>query len=69
MALVKNSPANARHPRDAGSIPGWEDPLEEEMTTHSSIVAWRIPWTKEPGELQFMGSQRVRPDSTEHTST
>ena len=39
---------------------GWEDPLEKEMATHSSILAWRIPWTEEPGGLQFMGSQRVR---------
>ena len=38
---------------------GWEDPLEKEMTTHSSILAWKIPWTEEPGELQSMGSQRV----------
>ena len=38
---------------------GREDPLEEGMATHSSILAWRIPWTKEPGGLQFMGSQRV----------
>ena len=39
----------------------WEDPLEEEMATHSSILAWEIPWTEEPGwELQSMGSQRVR---------
>ena len=38
---------------------GQEDPLEEEMATHSSIPAWRIPWTEEPGGLQFMGSQRV----------
>ena len=36
---------------------GWEDPLEKEMATHSSILAWRIPWTEEPGELQSMGSQ------------
>ena len=41
---------------------GWEDPLEEEMTTHSSILAWGIPWTEQPGGLQFMGSQRVRHD-------
>ena len=39
---------------------GREDPLEEEMATHSSILAWRIPWTEEPGGLQSMGSQRVR---------
>ena len=37
-----------------------EDPLEKEMATHSGILAWRIPWTEEPGELQSMGSQRVR---------
>jgi len=41
---------------------GWENPLEESMATHSSILAWRIPWTEEPGRLQFMGSQRVRHD-------
>ena len=39
---------------------GWEDPLEEGTTTHSSILAWRIPWTEEPGGLQPMGSHRVR---------
>ena len=38
---------------------GWEDPLEKGMATHSSILAWRIPWTEEPGGLQSMGSQRV----------
>ena len=38
---------------------GWEDPLEEEMATHSSILAWRIPRTEEPGELQSMGSHRA----------
>ena len=36
---------------------GWEDPLEEEMATHSSIVAWKIPWTEEPGGLQSLESQ------------
>ena len=41
---------------------GWEDPLEKEMATHSSILAWRIPWTEEPGGLQSMGSQRVGRD-------
>ena len=40
----------------------WEDPLEKEMATHSSILAWRIQQTEEPGELQFMGWQRVRRD-------
>ena len=39
---------------------GWEDPLEKEMATHSSILAWRIPWTEEPGGLQSMGLLRVR---------
>ena len=38
---------------------GWEDPLEKAVAPHSSILAWRIPWTEEPGRLQFMGSQRV----------
>ena len=41
---------------------GWEDPLEKEMAAHSSILAWKIPWTKEPGRLQSMGSQRVGHD-------
>ena len=41
---------------------GWEDPLEKEMVTHSSILAWRIPWMEEPGRLQSMGLQRVRHD-------
>ena len=39
---------------------GWEDPLEKEMATHSSILAWRIPWTEKSGRLQAMDSQRVR---------
>ena len=41
---------------------GWEDPLEKEMATHSSILAWEIPWTEDPGGLQSMGPQRVRHD-------
>ena len=41
---------------------GQEDTLEKEMATHSSILAWRIPWTEEPGRLQSLGSQRVRHD-------
>ena len=41
---------------------GWEDPLEKEMATHSSTLAWKIPWTEEPGRLQSMGSQRVGDD-------
>ena len=41
---------------------GWEDPLEEEMADHSSILAWKIPWTEEPGRLQSIESQRVGHD-------
>ena len=46
---------------------GREDSLEKEMATHSSILAWRIPWTEEPGRLQSMGSQRVRYDRVTNT--
>ena len=49
--MIKNLPANAGDARDDGSIPGKEDPLEEGMATHSSILPWRIPWTEEPGGL------------------
>ena len=49
-------PANLGELRDVGLIPGQEDPLERGMATHSSILAWRIPWTEEPGRLQFIGS-------------
>ena len=45
-----------------GQTLGEEDPLEEGMATHSSILAWRTQWTEEPGGLQFIGSQRVRND-------
>ena len=48
----KESVCNAGDP---GSMLSWEDPLEKEMATHSSILAWRIPWTEEPGRLQCMG--------------
>ena len=47
---------------DPGSSLGWEDPLEKEMAAHSSILAWKIPWTVEPGRLPSMGSQRVGHD-------
>ena len=67
VLLVKNPPANAG---DTGSILGWEDPLEKEMATHSSILAWKIPGREEPGGLQSMGSQRVGHSSvTEHART
>ena len=54
---------------DLGSIPGWEDPLEKGMATHSNILAWGIPWTNEPGRLQSMGSQRVGHNSDINTFT
>ena len=58
----KNLPAKAGDIRDVVRSLGGEDPLEEEMATHSSILAWRIPWTEEPGRLQSMGLQRVGHD-------
>ena len=45
---------------------GWEEPLKKEMATHSSIVAWKIPWTEEPGNLQSMGLKEQ--DTTEHNT-
>ena len=48
-------------------FPGWEDPLQKELVTHSSILAWRIPWTGEPGGLQSMGSHRVGYDRAVNT--
>ena len=57
--VVKNMPANAGNLKDASSIPGLGRTLEEEMATHSSTLAWRIPWTEEPGRPRSMGSQRV----------
>ena len=53
-SVGKESACNAE---SLGSIPGWEDPLEKEMATHSSILLWSIPWTEEPARLQSMGSQ------------
>ena len=57
--MVKNPSANAGDP---GLIPGSGKSQEEGMATHSSVLAWRIPWTEDPGGLQSMGSQRVRHD-------
>ena len=57
--MVKNLPAIQE--MQAQSL-GWEGPLEKEMETHSSILAWRIPWTEEPGGIQSMGLQRVGHD-------
>ena len=57
--IAKNLPAI----QETGALSlGQEDPLEKEMATYSRILAWRIPWTEEPGELQSMGSQRVGHD-------
>ena len=55
--MVKNLPAVQD---SQAQFLGWEDPLKKGMSTHSSILAWRIPWTEEPGRLQSMGLQRVR---------
>ena len=62
--MVKNLLASAGDIRDVVQSLSWEDPLEEGMATHSSVLAWRIPWTEEPDGLQSIGSQRVRHDLT-----
>ena len=54
---VKNLPAMQE---TQVRFPGWEDALEKEMAIHSSVLAWRIPWTEEPGRLQSMGSKATR---------
>ena len=59
VQLVKNLPAVQE---TRVRCLGWEDPLEKEIATHSSILAWKISWTEEPGGLQSMGSQRGRHD-------
>ena len=61
-AVVKNPPASSGGTETWVQSLGWEDNLEKEMATHSSILAWKIPWTEEPGGLQSMGSQRVGHD-------
>ena len=58
VAQVKNPPANAQESGD--SFPGSGRSPEKEMATHSIILAWKIPWTEDPGGLQSMGSQRVK---------
>ena len=60
--MVKNSPVSAGDIRNVGSILGQEDPLGEGMATHSSILAWEIPWTEKLGVLQSTGLQRVGDD-------
>ena len=66
--MVTNLPANAGDATDARSIPESEDPLEQEMATHSNILAWEIPRTEEPGRLQSMGLQKES-DTTEQSHT
>ena len=68
MLLLKGFPGSSEVKVSACNVEdpvqslGWEDPLEKEMATLSSILAWKIPWTEEPGGLQSMASQRVRHD-------
>ena len=62
VAVVENLPAIQETQEMQIWSLGWEDPLEEGMATHSSILAWRIPWTEEPGGLQSMGLHKVRHD-------
>ena len=57
MLVVNNLSANAGDAGDVGSIPGLEDSLKVDMATHSSILAWEIPWTEEPGRPQSVGLQ------------
>ena len=61
-SAVKNPPAVQEKQETWVQSLGWEDLLEEGMTTHSSILAWEIPWTEEPGRLQFIGLPRVGHD-------
>ena len=62
--MVKNLPANTGDTRDTGLIPGFERSLRKEMATCSSILAWKVPWTEEPGGPQSVGLQRVGHDWT-----
>ena len=70
MALVvKNLPANAGDVKDKGLILGWEDPLEKGMANHSSILAWRIPWTEEAGGPPGGCQESDMPKWLEHAHT
>ena len=65
--MVKNLPVMQETQESSIQSLGQEDPLEKKMATHSSILAWKIPWTEEPGGLQSVGSQRVGHDrATKH---
>ena len=61
-SMIKKLPAMQETEEMQVRFLGWEEPLEEGMATHSSILAWGIPWTEEPGGLEFIGSQRVGHD-------
>ena len=65
--MLKNLPTMQE--RNPGSVPCWEDPLEKGMAIHSSILAWRIPWTEEPSGLQSMGSQKSQTRLSNQTRT
>ena len=69
MLVVKNLPTSARNVRHSGSILGQREPLQEDGQTHSSGLAWSIPWTEEPGGLQSMGTQSVGYDCRELPQT
>ena len=58
----KESAFQSKIHRKLGFNPNWGDPLEKEMTAHSSVLVWDIPWTEQPGGLQSLGSQRVGQD-------
>ena len=62
VLVVKNPLASARDVGDPVRFLGWEDPLEEEMATHSNILVWRVSWTEEPGRLQSMGRKESDTD-------
>ena len=68
-SVVKNLLAKQEMKETWVQSPGWEDTLEEEMATHSNILAWEIPWTEEPSRLQSTGLPRVRHDWAQHSST
>ena len=67
--VVKYSSVNAGDKRDVGSVPGSGDSLEKEMSTHPSILAWKISWTEEPGELWSMGWHDRTTNTHMHTHT
>ena len=64
IELLRSSVVNILPAKQGMWVPSlsWEDPLEKRVATHSSILAWEIPWAEKPGRLQFMGSQRVGHD-------